>query len=78
MGSQSTEQLIRDCTILNNHRDTIKKGITDARGRWPLSNSERANNLFQKFVNLILRAYEGTKGTKRTGNFNPLPTELTP
>jgi hypothetical protein len=56
MGSQSTEHKIRECTILNKQRDTIKNGITNAGGRWPLSNSELANrytDLFQKFVNSI-------------------------
>jgi hypothetical protein len=41
-GSQSTEHLIRKCTILNKQRDTIKNGITNAGGSWPLSNSELA------------------------------------
>jgi len=56
MGSQSTEHLIRECTILNKQRDTLKSGITNAGGRWPPSNSELANmymNLFQKFLNSI-------------------------
>jgi hypothetical protein len=55
-GSQTTEHPIRECTILNKQRDTIKNGITNARGRWPLSNTELANrhtDLFQKFVNSI-------------------------
>ena len=54
MGSQSTEHLIRECTILNKQRDTLKNGITDEGGRWPLSNSELANKYTnQKFVNSI-------------------------
>jgi ribonuclease HI len=56
MGSQSIEHLIRECTILNKQRDSLKKGITNAGGRWSLSNSELANkytNLFLKFVNSI-------------------------
>ena len=56
MGSQSTEHLIRECTILNKQRETIKNGITKAGGRWPPSNSELVHmytTLFQKFVNSI-------------------------
>jgi hypothetical protein len=56
MGPQSTEHLIRECTILNKQRETLKNGITKAGGKWPPSNSELANkytNLFQKFVNSI-------------------------
>jgi hypothetical protein len=56
MGSLSTKHLIRECTILNKQRDTLKNGITNAGGSWPLSNSELANRyteLFQKFVNSI-------------------------
>jgi hypothetical protein len=30
MGSQSTEHLIRECTILNKQKDTLKNGITNA------------------------------------------------
>jgi hypothetical protein len=56
MGSQSTENLIRECTILNKQRDTLKNGITNVGGRWPPSNSELANMytyVFQKFKNSI-------------------------
>jgi hypothetical protein len=56
MGPQSTEHLIRECTIINKQRDTLQNGITNAGGGWLLSNSELANkytNLFQKFVNSI-------------------------
>jgi len=56
MGSKSTEHLIRECTILNKQRETLKNGITKAGGRWPPSNSELVNKytkLFQKFVNSI-------------------------
>jgi len=56
MDSQSTEHLIRECTILNKQRETLKNGITKAGGRWPPSNSELVNKytkLFQKFVNSI-------------------------
>jgi hypothetical protein len=56
MDPQSTEQLISECAILNKQRDTLKNGITNVGGRWPLSNCELANrytNLFQKFLNSI-------------------------
>ena len=56
MGTQSTEHLIRECTVLNKQRDNLKNGITKAGGRWPLSDSEIANkytNMFQKFVNSV-------------------------
>ena len=56
MGSQSTEHLIRECTILNKQRETLKNGITKAGGRWPPPNSELVNKytkLFQKFVDSI-------------------------
>jgi hypothetical protein len=56
MVPHSTEHLIRECTILNKQRDTIKNRIINAGGRWPLSNSELAMkciNLFQKFVNSV-------------------------
>jgi hypothetical protein len=56
MVPQSTEHLTRECTILNKQRDTLKNGITNAGGRWPLLNSELANkdtNLFQTFVNSV-------------------------
>ena len=56
MGSQSTEHLIRESTILNKQWETLKSGITKAGGRWPPSNSELVNKytkLFQKFVNSI-------------------------
>jgi hypothetical protein len=32
MGSQSNEHLIRECTILNKKRDTLKNEITNAGG----------------------------------------------
>lgn len=55
-GPQNTDHLIRECTILNKHRETLKIGITKAGGRWPIPNSEIADkytNLFQKFVNSL-------------------------
>jgi hypothetical protein len=56
MGSQSTEHLVRECTTLKKQRGTLKNGIRNVGGSWPLSNSELANgytDIFQKFVNSI-------------------------
>jgi hypothetical protein len=58
--SQTTYHLIRECTLLSMQRQILKNSITKTGRRWPISNTELANkytNLFQKFVNSILKPY---------------------
>jgi hypothetical protein len=54
MNSQTTDHLIRECTLLSKQRQILKNSITKASGRWPISINELANkytNLF--YVNSI-------------------------
>jgi hypothetical protein len=58
--SQTTYHLICEGTLLSMQRQILKNSITKTDGRWPISNTELANkytNLFQKFVNSILKPY---------------------
>ena len=56
MNPQTTDHLIRECTLLRKQRQRLKKSIMKAGGNWPKSNTELANtykNIFHKFVNSI-------------------------
>jgi hypothetical protein len=54
MNSQTTDHLLRECTVLSKQIQILKNSITKFGGRLAISNTELANrctNLFQKFVN---------------------------
>jgi ribonuclease HI len=56
MKPQTTNQLIRECTLLSKQRQSLKNSIMKAGGNWPISNTELGNtytNILQKFVNSI-------------------------
>ena len=55
-GPQTSNHLIWECPLLQKQREILKNKIRKAGGKWPLSNSDLANNYtnwFQKFVNAI-------------------------
>lgn len=56
MNPQTTDHVIRECTLLSKQTQILQRSIITAGGRWPISKTELANkymNLFQKFVNSI-------------------------
>ena len=56
MNPQTTDHLIRECTLLSKQRQSLKNSLMKEGGSWPVSNTELANtytNIFQKFVNSI-------------------------
>jgi len=47
---QTIDHLIWECTLLSKQRQSLKNGIIEAGGSWPISNIELANtytNIFQ-------------------------------
>jgi hypothetical protein len=65
---QTTDHLIRECTLLSKQRQILKNSITKMGGRWPISNTELANkytNLFQILTHQCYLVKNTKYGTHR-------------
>ena len=56
MSPQTTVHLLCECELLRKQRKVLRNSITNAGGKWPITNSDLANkytNYVQKIVNAI-------------------------